>query len=69
MKHKYSVDDRVRNVNKEHKQYGQEGVIYALLPYTFVPPGYYVKWDNVDKTVAMSELSLEKIEPQAKGSE
>jgi hypothetical protein len=62
MKHKYVVGDRVRNTNKEHKQYGQCGIIDAILPYTFLYPAYYVKYDNVDRTVAMSEVSLERIE-------
>lgn len=68
MKHKYSVGDRVRNINKEHKHYGQEGVIDAILPYTFVAPAYYVLWDGETKTVAVSERSLESCKDTPKNT-
>jgi hypothetical protein len=41
MQHKYAVGDKVR-VIKEHMMSGSEGVISALIPFTFLTPGYYV---------------------------
>ena len=66
MKHKYAVGDRVRNINPDLACCGQEGVIRAILPYTFIAPAYYVKYDNdsSSRTVAVSERSLEKVEVQ-----
>jgi hypothetical protein len=60
MQHKYSINDKVRNVNKEHKMYGEYGIIKSLVPYSFKHPAYDVVFG--DKIVAMSEKSLEKEE-------
>ncbi len=60
MQHKYAVDDRVCNINKDHRLYGMYGVIKSLMPYTFRHPAYNVMFG--DKILAMSERSLEKEE-------
>lgn len=58
MKHKYAIGDKVRVVNHKYID-GAEGEIAALMPYTFVAPGYYV---NIGRTpMAVSERSLERI--------
>ena len=64
IEHKYAIGDRVRNINPELACCGQEGVIDAILPYTFIAPAYYIKYDNdsSSRTIAVSERSLEKVE-------
>jgi small-conductance mechanosensitive channel len=54
--HKFAVGDKVR-VN------GIEGVIHAIIPFTFIAPAYDVR---VTKTIIIpvSERSIEKIEQQ-----
>lgn len=60
MQHKYKKGDKVRVVAPFSKLYLYPGEIHKLIPYTFVAPGYYVKFG--DDVIAMSERSLEKIE-------
>lgn len=59
MQHKYTVGDKVRVV-KEHMMSGSEGVISALIPFTFLTPGYYVMVNGM--VFGASEGSLERIE-------
>jgi hypothetical protein len=58
MRHKHAAGNRVRIINKEHKLYKEYGIIKSLMPYTFKNPAYDVGFG--DKTIAMSESSLEK---------
>lgn len=59
MKHKHAVGDKVR-VTKPHMMSGAEGEICALVPHTFIAPGYYVRINGM--TTAVSERSIERIE-------
>lgn len=61
-KRKYTIGDRVRNINHDHACHGMEGMIEAVMPYMFVAPAYYVRYDSADRTIAVSERSLEKVE-------
>lgn len=64
MQHKYAVDDRVRGVNPEYTMYGSEGVIRALIPFTFAAPAYDVLWDGTGKAMVASERSLGCVDVQ-----
>lgn len=64
MPHKYKVNDRVRGVNPEYTMYGSEGVIHALIPFTFASPAYDVLWDGTGKTMVASERGLGDVDVQ-----
>jgi hypothetical protein len=60
--HKYSVGDKVRNINNEdwNKYYGKEGTITKLLPFGTLCAAYDVLYD--DKIAVALEISIERID-------
>ena len=61
-KHKYSVGDKVRNINNAewNKHYGMEGTITKLLPFGTLCAAYDVLYG--DKVAVASERSIERID-------
>lgn len=63
MQHKHAVGEIVRITvpfTTHGKVYTGNGVIHAILPYTFISPAYYVKFGS--DVIALSERSIERID-------